>query len=301
MPKNARWVMIAGVGLLAAGCTAQPAPNFGTFNPTGLDDYYLKQYDVAAVRAMVPQGPAFNDQLRVGYLELSDQLGGYGDSSDQDHFVRKAVASAIGLSQVPDQVVMPDALNYRRQGTDADGALTTGRARLIDALDRSARTVAPLEAATAQVAWDCWFEAAEAGRAQQVDVCRKRFANAMDRIDKALTGGEEQAYIVFFTWDDAAITPVGRLTLEQVAEAYHEGGSVKIVLAGHADRSGTEPYNLKLSEKRAKNAAAALAAMGVPADAMEVTWYGETRPRVLTAEGVKEPQNRRVEFTLPPE
>ena len=300
MPRSTRLLMAGSLAALLAGCVTQPAPNFGTFDPDGLDDYYLGQYDIPAVRAMVPQGPAFNDQLRVGYLELADEIGGYGDDSDQDHFMRKAVASAKGVAQVPDQVVMPDALSYRAEGTDGDGALATGRARLIDALERGARTLAPLDAATGQVAWDCWFEGTEAGRAEQVTDCRKRFEDAMDRVDKALAGPEEQAFIVFFAWNDATITPVGRQVLEQVAEAYHDGGSAKIVLAGHADTSGAADYNLKLSEQRAKNAAAELTRMGVPADAMEVTWYGETRPRIPTPDGVTEPQNRRVEFTLPP-
>jgi len=38
--------------------------------------------------------------------------------------------------------------------------------------------------------------------------------------------------------------------------------------------------------------------LGVPADAMTVRWYGETRPRVPTPDDVPEPQNRRVEITL---
>jgi OOP family OmpA-OmpF porin len=194
---------------------------------------------------------------------------------------------------------MPDAMDYRSEGTDADGALAAGRARLMDAFAREARKLAPLDSATAQVSWDCWFEGAEAGRTKQVEECRKAFEDAMDRVDAALAGDEEQAFIVFFAWDDAAITPVGRTVLQQVAEAYAAGSSPKIVLAGYADRSGTEAYNLQLSERRAKNAAAELAKLGVPAEAMDVTWFGEANPRVPTADGVREPQNRRVEFTLP--
>lgn len=298
MLRGARLLVAASLGALATGCTYAPAPNFGTLSPTAMDDYNFNQWDVDAVRRMVPQGPAFNDQLRVGYLELADEIGGYSDSKDKDHFLRKAVASAEGLAQVPNQVVQPDGMDYRSAGTDSDGALASGRARLMDAFGRDARKLAPLDSATAQVSWDCWFEGAEAGRANQVEQCRKAFEDAMGRVDAALAG-EEQAYVVFFAWDDATITPVGRTALEQVAEAYHSGGSAKIVLAGHADRSGTDAYNMKLSEARARNAAAELVKMGVPQEAMDVTWYGETRPRVPTADGVREPQNRRVEFTLP--
>ncbi|WP_329661984.1 OmpA family protein [Geminicoccus sp.] len=291
--------MAVSLGALAAGCTNLAAPNFGTLNPNGLDDTDLKMWDIEAVRRMVPQGPAFNEQLRVGYLELADAVGGAGDDGDEDHFLRKAVASARGLAQVPDQVVMPDAMDYRGAGTDADGALAVGRARLLDAFALNARKLAPLDAANAQVAWDCWFEGAEAGRGKQVEECRQAFEDAMDRVDAALAGDEEQAFIVFFAWDDATITPVGLTVLQQVAEAYASGASPRIVLAGYADRSGTEPYNLKLSERRARNAAAELIRLGVPNEAMDVTWYGEANPRVPTPDGVREPQNRRVELTFP--
>jgi outer membrane protein OmpA-like peptidoglycan-associated protein len=37
---------------------------------------------------------------------------------------------------------------------------------------------------------------------------------------------------------------------------------------------------------------------GVPREAIVVTAYGETRPLVPTADGVREPQNRRVEIVL---
>lgn len=298
MSRGARLLMTVSLCALAAGCVYRPAPDVGTLNPTFLDDLDLRYVDIPAVRSMVPQGPAFSDQLRVGYLELADEMAKAKDGSDQNHFLRKAVASAKGIAQVPDQVVMPDDLSFRRAGTDFDGSLAAARARLVDAFGREARTRAPLDAADAQVAFDCWFEGVEAGRLLQTNRCRTRFLEAMGRVDKALAG-EEQPYIVFFAWNDATMSPVGQQVLQQVATDYQAGKAPRIVLAGHADRSGDAGYNLILSKRRAENAAAALAALGVPRSAMDVTWYGETRPRVPTADGVREPENRRVEFTFP--
>jgi outer membrane protein OmpA-like peptidoglycan-associated protein len=37
---------------------------------------------------------------------------------------------------------------------------------------------------------------------------------------------------------------------------------------------------------------------GVPASAISENWHGEENPRVPTADGVREPQNRRVEITM---
>jgi len=37
---------------------------------------------------------------------------------------------------------------------------------------------------------------------------------------------------------------------------------------------------------------------GVPAAAIGESWYGKQNPRVPTADGVREPQNRRVEINM---
>jgi outer membrane protein OmpA-like peptidoglycan-associated protein len=37
---------------------------------------------------------------------------------------------------------------------------------------------------------------------------------------------------------------------------------------------------------------------GVPASAIDEKWFGKQNPRVPTADGVREPQNRRVEISM---
>src|SRR3546814_20641131 len=72
------------------------------------------------------------------------------------------------------------------------------------------------------------------------------------------------------------------------------------MLAGHADKSGSDQYNVGLSQRRAEAAKAYLAGKGVPETAIATAGFGESRPLVETADGVREPQNRRVEITLGP-
>ncbi|MGH6916532.1 MAG: OmpA family protein, partial [Geminicoccaceae bacterium] len=59
-----------------------------------------------------------------------------------------------------------------------------------------------------------------------------------------------------------------------------------------------EAYNQALSERRARNVAQALTQRGIPTTTMQVEGHGETQPRVPTADGVREPQNRRVEIVF---
>jgi len=108
-----------------------------------------------------------------------------------------------------------------------------------------------------------------------------------------------QVFIVFFDWDKDTVTPQGMQIVQQAAAAYKSGTPVQIQVTGYTDRSGSPGYNQRLSERRANNVAKALAGLGVPREQMLVSGRGENDNRVPTANGVREPQNRRVEITAP--
>ena len=108
-----------------------------------------------------------------------------------------------------------------------------------------------------------------------------------------------KVFIVFFDWDKDSITPEGHAIIQQAADAYRAGAPVQIQVTGYTDRSGSPGYNQRLSERRANNVAKSLAALGVPKAQMVVSGRGENDNRVPTADGVREPQNRRVEIVSP--
>jgi outer membrane protein OmpA-like peptidoglycan-associated protein len=74
--------------------------------------------------------------------------------------------------------------------------------------------------------------------------------------------------------------------------------TTRIEVAGHADRSGSPQYNQRLSQRRADAVAAELSRQGIARSNISVQAFGESRPLVATADGVREPQNRRVEIVL---
>ena len=107
-------------------------------------------------------------------------------------------------------------------------------------------------------------------------------------------------YIVFFEWDKADITPEAATILNNAVSAYANCGAASVMLAGHADRSGTATYNVGLSQRRANNVRSYMAGRGVPDGRITTEAFGESQPRVPTADGVRELQNRRVEITYGP-
>jgi OOP family OmpA-OmpF porin len=287
MHKRARFIALAALCAAASACSAvRPA---GGIDPNGFDDVDLATTDVEAARTMAPQGSMFSQGLREGYFALADQQAAQVDLPDQIHFTRKAVASAKGLN------VQPDMPGLRTLPAERGDEFAAARARLLSGLDRGGRLKTPVAAARAQVAYDCWLEETEAGDQAAADACRRSFDDAMREIENGLVTGAGNEYVVFFALDAADVTPVAAKVLDQVATDFRSGRVARVLVAGHADRSGRDAHNLRLSEQRARRVAAELAARGVPSEQTKLEWFGESRPRVPTADGVREAQNRRVE------
>ena len=70
----------------------------------------------------------------------------------------------------------------------------------------------------------------------------------------------------------------------------------RINVTGNTDASGSDAYNMRLSERRAQTVAAELERRGIPASEISIIAKGERNLLVPTADGVREPQNRRVEI-----
>ena len=107
-----------------------------------------------------------------------------------------------------------------------------------------------------------------------------------------------RTYLVFFDWDRADLTDRARQIISEAAQNSTRVQATRIEVQGNADSSGTPPYNQRLSLRRAQTVAAELVRDGVPNSAIDIQAFGDTRPLVPTAPGVREPQNRRVAIIL---
>jgi hypothetical protein len=104
------------------------------------------------------------------------------------------------------------------------------------------------------------------------------------------------SYLVFFDWDRSDLSTQALATISQAAGAYKASGNARVTAIGHTDASGPSDYNMALSLRRANAVKRALVQNGVPAAAIETVGRGKTQLLVQTADGVREPQNRRVEI-----
>src|SRR5215218_8860838 len=121
-----------------------------------------------------------------------------------------------------------------------------------------------------------------------------------DPADAAVSGRVEPGrYLVFFELDRATLTSDARGVVSEAAQDFLRTGAARISLAGHADRSASEAYNQRLSERRVEAVRRELIRLGVPDSAIGTVAEGETNPLVPTADGVREARNRRVEIEVP--
>jgi OOP family OmpA-OmpF porin len=107
-------------------------------------------------------------------------------------------------------------------------------------------------------------------------------------------------FMLFHDYDSDEIGAHAAAILANVLAAWRTGGAARIVVAGHTDRAHSAEESMALSRRRAWRVHDWLVEAGVPAAAITVRYHGEDRPLVETEDGVREPQNRRVEIVLEP-
>lgn len=107
-----------------------------------------------------------------------------------------------------------------------------------------------------------------------------------------------QNFIAFFDFDRADLTAPAVQTIKQAAALAKTGRFTQINVTGHADRAGGDAYNMALSLRRANAVKGQLMREGIAANQIAVVGRGESQPLVPTADGVRDPQNRRVEIVI---
>lgn len=251
------------------------------------------QAPLEQARSMQPTGTGFDQAMVQDYIALSEVEYAQGDHRDGNAYAARARITAQGETLMPEEI---DARPYLAEPYKPE--LTAARARLVAALEAGARESVPTDAATAQAMFDCWMEQAEENmQPNDIAACREGFMAAIADVEAGLAVSPA-AYMVFFDFDESDLTPEGRQIVQAAAEAARTDGYAQIVATGHTDTVGSAEYNQALSMRRAESVKAALVEMGVSADQITTRGVGQTQPLIPTGDGVREPQNRRVEIDI---
>lgn len=103
---------------------------------------------------------------------------------------------------------------------------------------------------------------------------------------------------IFYDFNKAVLKSDSYPELNRIVTLMKERPTMTVEIAGHADATGPDDYNLWLSELRAKLVTKYLVEKGVDAGRISTVFFGETKPADSndTREGRK--KNRRVEFKI---
>jgi iron complex outermembrane receptor protein len=105
-----------------------------------------------------------------------------------------------------------------------------------------------------------------------------------------------RSYLVFFDFNKSDLTPQALQIVDQAASNTVPAKVTKLEVTGHTDTVGSDAYNMRLSRRRAESVAAELERKGIAASEIEIVAKGKRDLLVPTADGVREPQNRRVQI-----
>ncbi|MBO6620552.1 MAG: OmpA family protein [Balneola sp.] len=136
--------------------------------------------------------------------------------------------------------------------------------------------------------------------------------NYMDRQSRELEEDLEGAKVerigegIKITFDSGILFDVNSYQLKdaskeniaELSEILQKYEDTNIMFSGYTDNTGSEEYNQKLSEDRAKAVAEYAAFTGVDAERMTIIGYGESDPVADNSTAAGRTQNRRVEIGI---
>ena len=279
--------------------------------------YNDKWSEVQAINNANAVGNAFTQSLAEEYKNyVNRELTTYDDHADSLHFSRKGLSAARG------DMVMPEPISDWDVNEGYAEELIVARSRLVNVMALGSRETQPELSAFAQTRFDCWIEEQEENfQPNQISACKSQFMDALGQLEAAMPAApapmpepvaeqpfdvdpaqpmkiENAKYIVFFDFDQSSLNAGANSILDAAAEEAKTRQLVSIDLVGHTDTSGSRAYNQKLSMKRANVVRDAMTQRGVDASLLSVNHRGESELMVETADGVREPANRRTEITF---
>ncbi|NJM91552.1 MAG: OmpA family protein [Rhodospirillaceae bacterium] len=261
--------LLAAISLITAGC-ASTSPK------------------VEEARTSVEQlraDPAVGTNAPVALQRTEESLARLNDAADD------------GASQAE-----LDHLAYlveRRADATKLRATTVGHWKAVEGLgERREAVLLQAERLEADVARQ---EAASAIRDAQA--ARQEAASLQEELDSLEARQTDRGLVVtlgdvLFDVNGASLKPGGTAEVERVARTLAERPDLQVSIEGHTDSTGSETYNLRLSEERAASVRQTLIDAGIPGDRISARGYGESYPVATNDTQSGRQENRRVELIL---
>lgn len=239
----------------------------------------LSVFGVAACASTSPNPMLQQAEAQVGMLGQDPAVARYAPLEAQraQQFLDQAQASARNGADEP---VVTHQAYLAKQQVEIARQMTMAR-QAQDEVERA-------DATRAQVLLSARTQEAERLRQQ----LRSMQARQTDR-GVVLTLGN-----VLFKFDSAELVPGATAQLDQLATVLKQHPDYTVEIEGYTDSTGSDTYNLGLSEQRAGAVRRALTMRGVDPSRIAARGYGEASPVASNETGQGRQMNRRVEVVI---
>lgn len=259
------------------------------------------------LRDTVPSGSAYDATLSRAYLAYSEERAKACDWQHSQLFAEKGLNAAYGKSTPPED---PTAWNIAEVFLPE---LVKARETLMERLTPEIKAGKAEQAVHAQLIYEQWLVTQKYGwDVAKVERLKQEFYASVEALKPAevptaeapapaapvAAAAANTSYIIFFGLNSAKLDQDAERIVLTVVEDLKNTQDYEVILNGHTDTSGKAMHNLALSQKRADTVKGSLVKKGLAAKAITTFAFGESDPKVPTADGIKEAKNRRVEIFL---
>ena len=122
--------------------------------------------------------------------------------------------------------------------------------------------------------------------------------NSEIKLQAMETGREFKLNNILYDFDKATLRPESITELDRLVVILNEQATIKVEISSHTDSKGSDAYNQRLSQARAKSVVDYLTKKGIAKNRLVAKGYGESKPIASndTEEGMQ--LNRRTEFKV---
>ncbi|MGB1307621.1 MAG: OmpA family protein [Oceanihabitans sp.] len=124
---------------------------------------------------------------------------------------------------------------------------------------------------------------------------------ALDPIEKLIVKDRVVLNPIYFDYDKSNITAKAAFELDKLVQVMNKYPEMVINAKSHTDSRGSNSYNEKLSDRRAKTTVQYVISKGIPAERISGVGKGENEPAINCGSGCTEEEhqlNRRSEFII---
>lgn len=132
---------------------------------------------------------------------------------------------------------------------------------------------------------------------QQADELEGELENAeVERIGEGIRVTFDSG--ILFAFDSSELQSSARENLGDLSQSLTQYPNTEVLIVGHTDSTGSDSYNMALSERRADSAANYLVQRGITRSRIRAEGRGETEPVASNEDEVGRQLNRRVEIAI---